>query len=55
MECVNSKAGNLYEHEMAQKTPKEHNYVPWITVDGVHDVKKENQILDSLIDFVKDL
>ena len=49
--CVESELGNIYEHQMAQKTG-EHLYVPWITVDGVHDVDAENQIIESLIDYV---
>ena len=38
-------------HEEAQETLNlvpPHTYVPWIVVDGVHDVEIENQILDSL-------
>lgn len=54
-ECVNGKDGNLYEHNMAERTPKNHKYVPWIHVDGVHDEGKENQIIESLIDFLKNL
>lgn len=46
--CANSKEGNQLEHKMAQKTPAEHQYVPWITVDGVHDVAKEDHIMESL-------
>ena len=43
--------GNLYEHQMAQKT-ESHFWVPWVVVDGVHDIDAENQILESLIDYV---
>ena len=49
--CVSSDMGNLYEHQMAQKT-ESHFWVPWVVVDGVHDIDAENQILESLIDFV---
>lgn len=58
LECANSKDGNLYEHYVAKRTEElkpAHNYVPWITVDGDHDEAKEAQIIDSLIDFVKNL
>ena len=49
--CVSSDMGNLYEHQMAQKT-ESHFWVPWVVVDGVHDIDAENQILESLIDYV---
>ena len=49
--CVSSDMGNLYEHQMAQKT-ESHFWVPWVVVDGVHDIDVENQILESLIDYV---
>jgi len=50
-ECVTSDMGNYYQHQMAQKTG-EHLYVPWILVDGVHDVDAENQIIESLINYL---
>ena len=43
--------GNYYEHQMAQKT-ETHSWVPWIVVNGIHDEEVENQIIDSLIDYV---
>ena len=49
--CVSSDMGNLYEHQMAQKT-ESHFWVPWVVVDGVHDIDVENKILESLIDYV---
>ena len=49
--CVKSETGNIYQHQMAQKTG-EHLYVPWVVVDGVHDVDAENQIIESLIDYL---
>ena len=49
--CVTNDIGNFYEHQMAQKT-SDHLYVPWIVVDGNHDIDAENQILESLIDYV---
>ena len=51
-ECVSSDMGNLYQHQMAQKTDPNHHWVPWVVVDGVHDINAENQILESLIDYV---
>ena len=50
-DCVEGEMGNIYEHQMAQKTG-EHLYVPWVLVDGVHDVDAENQIIESLIDYL---
>ena len=49
--CVDSDLGNYYEHQMAQKTG-DHTWVPYILVDGVHDVQVENQIIKSLIDYL---
>ena len=51
-DCVNSDMGNYYEHQMAQKTSSEHKYVPWVVVNGVHDVDAENQIIESLVDYL---
>ena len=51
-ECMGSRFGNLFQHIMADRTPK-HNYVPWITVNGEHNVTYENEILSSLINFIK--
>ena len=50
-QCAQSDLGNIYQHQMAQKTGN-HLYVPWILVDGVHDVDAENQIIESLIDYL---
>ena len=50
-QCVNSDLGNYYQHQMAQKT-EEHDYVPWVMVDGEHDVAAEKIITKSLIDYV---
>jgi interferon gamma-inducible protein 30 len=50
-ECVQSDMGNYYEHQMAQKT-ETHTWVPWVVVNGIHDPEVENQIINSLIDYV---
>ena len=50
--CVEDDLGNLYEHQMAQKTDINHKWVPWILVDGYHDINIENEIIDSLIDYL---
>ena len=51
-ECVKSDLGNYYEHQMAQKTDVNHMWVPWVVVNGYHDENEENEIIESLIDFV---
>ena len=53
--CFKGSEGSTLEHAMAQATDSlspSHQYVPWITVDGVHDTTKEDAIGDSLLDFV---
>ncbi len=42
--CAYSAEGNSLEHQVAQRTST-HNYVPWITYNGYHDVNVENQLL----------
>ena len=44
--CANSDLGNKLEHEMALKTESldpPRKYVPWITLEGVHTEKIENE------------
>ncbi|XP_022103529.1 gamma-interferon-inducible lysosomal thiol reductase-like [Acanthaster planci] len=39
VDCANGSLGNFLEHEMALKTnalKPPHNYVPWVTLNGVH-------------------
>ena len=50
--CVKSDMGNIYEHQMAQKTDINHKWVPWIVVDGYHDENIENEIIESLINYL---
>ena len=55
LSCYKGDEGNALEHVMGQATealnpPNE--YVPWITVDGVHDKSKEDQIHMDLLGFV---
>ena len=52
--CAQSKTGNTWEHYMAQKT-ESHQYVPWILVDGIHDVDIENRILSNMTDYLCNL
>ena len=50
-DCLKGDLGHIYQHQMAQKTG-EHFYVPWVVVDGVHDIDAEHQIIESLIDYL---
>ena len=50
-DCVKSDMGNIYQHQMAQKTG-DHLYVPWILVDGVYDEETNEKIYDSLFEFL---
>jgi interferon gamma-inducible protein 30 len=50
-DCMNSDIGNYYEHIMANRT-LDHYYVPWILVDGVHDVNAENGLLNNMVDYL---
>jgi len=47
--CANSDEGNSLVHQAAQKTDPAHQYVPWVTVNGVHDRSVEDQIIDNLV------
>ena len=53
--CSISKEGNELEHKMALKTnnldPK-HEFVPHIVVNGIHNDEIQNDIIDSLLNFV---
>jgi interferon gamma-inducible protein 30 len=51
LECANSDEGDRLEHEVAQKTP-EHDYVPWVVVDGRHDENVEQQIFENMIKYL---
>jgi interferon gamma-inducible protein 30 len=50
-QCAEGDMGNQLEHEVAQATPQ-HDYVPWVVVNGVHDVDAENQILDNMVKYL---
>ncbi|XP_067134316.1 gamma-interferon-inducible lysosomal thiol reductase-like [Centruroides vittatus] len=57
-ECVQSKQGNTWQHEMAKRTdslkPPLH-FVPWITFDGVYTREHQNRGLNDLLGLVCDL
>jgi len=53
--CVLTKEGNIYEHAMAQKTAAlnpPHTYVPYVVANGVHNDEIQNDVTDSLFDYV---
>ena len=50
-DCVKSDIGNIYQHQMAQKTG-DHLGVPWILVDGVYDEEENEIIYESLFEFL---
>jgi interferon gamma-inducible protein 30 len=51
MTCANGPDGEMYTHQAAQNTDPNHKYVPWITVNGVHDETAEGNIFDDLVTF----
>ena len=53
--CTSSSESNALQHGAAVVTESlnpVHQYVPWITVDFKHDINVENDILNSLLDYV---
>ncbi|XP_050389877.1 gamma-interferon-inducible lysosomal thiol reductase [Patella vulgata] len=55
LECANSSFGNRLEHEMAVKTDAlqpQHQYVPWVTLNGVHTEKLEKEAEADLIKLI---
>lgn len=54
LNCVSLGEGNKLQHEVAQKTP-EHNYVPWVHVNGQHVKDVENKILSNMVEYLCEL
>lgn len=55
--CANGQLGNQLEHQMAVRTRAlnpSHNYVPWVTINGVHTEALQNQTETDLIKVVCD-
>ena len=53
--CVNSDMGNRLQNEVANFTESvnpRHNYVPWVIVDGVHDLYVEDAILNDMLGYL---
>mmetsp|Transcript_8224 Transcript_8224/g.12630 ORF Transcript_8224/g.12630 Transcript_8224/m.12630 type:complete len:258 (-) Transcript_8224:149-922(-) len=54
-DCYKGDEGNALMHEMATKTlglDPPHEYVPWLVADGVHSENIQNDIMDSLFNYV---
>ncbi|ESO85964.1 hypothetical protein LOTGIDRAFT_235566 [Lottia gigantea] len=55
LSCANSSLGNSLEHEMAKKTDSlrpQHQYVPWVTLNGVHNEKIQNEAQNNLVKLI---
>lgn len=52
LNCSNSELGLTLVHEAAQKTPKDHQYVPWLVINEVHDSDEESSALGDLLGFI---
>ena len=53
--CVNGPLGNELEHKMAQKTnalEPQHEYVPWVTINGNHTEKLQQEAENDLLKLV---
>ena len=51
-DCLDSKQGNDFEHEVASDTPSDHEYVPWIVVNGAHNQIEQNECQDDILSCV---
>jgi len=53
--CYNGSQGNYLEHEMAVATDNlkpTHQYVPWITVNGVHTNEIQDKVTEGMLAYV---
>ncbi|XP_064624667.1 gamma-interferon-inducible lysosomal thiol reductase-like isoform X2 [Lineus longissimus] len=57
MKCADGPQGNQLEHQMAMKTDAlqpAHQYVPWVTLNGVHTEKIQNEAEKNLLKLICD-
>ena len=55
--CMTSGLGNLIQHNngvLTDQLSPPHQYVPWITLNGVHTDDIENKALDDLVGLICD-
>ena len=55
--CVEGSLGNQLEHEMALRTnalQPPHQYVPWVTLNGVHTERIQSEAQNNLIQLICD-
>ncbi|KAI3380732.1 hypothetical protein SNEBB_001554 [Seison nebaliae] len=57
MSCANSTAGNVLEYYVGTETAKlrpKHEFVPWVTVNGIHTDKIQHDATENLTKLVCD-
>ncbi|XP_064604661.1 gamma-interferon-inducible lysosomal thiol reductase-like [Liolophura sinensis] len=57
LKCANGSKGNALEHHMALQTDAlkpPHQYVPWVTINGVHTEKMEKEAERDLVSLICD-
>ncbi|KAK0045632.1 gamma-interferon-inducible lysosomal thiol reductase [Biomphalaria pfeifferi] len=57
LNCSRSSFGNRLEHEMAIQTESlqpQHQYVPWVTLNGVHTEEIQTEAQDNLVKLICD-
>ncbi len=52
LDCAVNNEGNSLQHAVAQATPANHKYVPWIHFNGEHDPKIESALLENMNDYL---
>lgn len=55
--CMNSRFGNYLQHQYAEQTKNlypPHQYVPWVTLNGVHTDDIQNKAQDDLVKLICD-
>ena len=52
LECANGQEGNFLMNQEAQKTPQILDHVPYVTFNGIYNPDNEEDIRNSLKDFI---